>query len=158
MICEAGVGYGSRPLRKEKHSKVESEEKEAETRSREGGRKGEGRKLLPPAMVKLTQTAISRWLVSEGVEPMLAGGAHHYRSRGMCLLRSSADSTISPQGGGDTSCSWKGPHEEAFDKECITGLMEKCIPHKKKSPFEVLWKMGPKMLSQTLTGGCQRHP
>ena len=45
MICEAGVGYGSRPLRKEKHSKVEVKKRRRQKQrpKGDGGRK-RGRK------------------------------------------------------------------------------------------------------------------
>ena len=72
MICEVGVGDASRPRRKEKHRKVEVKKRRRQRQRSKGKEKGsgEGRHLLPPARVKLTQTAISRWLVSE------VGGAH----------------------------------------------------------------------------------
>lgn len=135
MICEVGVGYGSRPLRKKNHRKVEVE-KEAETKVKRGRRKEEGKE--GSCFLLLWQNWLRQLfpdgLSVKGVEPMPAGGAHHYHSQGMCLLRSSADSTLFTSEGGTLPAHMDGP----------TWGMKKMHTPQEESLLSAVKKMGPR--------------
>lgn len=144
-----------------------SERKEGRQEEREGERKGKregegkiGRQGRKEAAFSCF--ACSEWLrvlfpaglTAKWVETMMVGGAHHYHSQNMCLLRRGVDTPFPPQreecflfmGKAQVRGTWQGLHCRLNEEAAATPVTPKCCGEN-----------GTKMLSQMLTGGYQKQ-
>ena len=160
MICEAGVGYGSRPLRKEKHSKVEVKKRRRQKQRPkwEGGRKRGRKEAASSCYGKIDSDSYFQMACQwRGCSPCRPVGLITIAHEACAFWGAVLTAPFSPQGEGHFLLTWKGPHEEHLTRNALQAWWRNAYPTRRVTS-KSCEENGTKMLSQTLTGGCQRHP